>query len=131
MKLGTEQPAYSILSSESSEKTEPKRDRSRATEKRGIAVNPNVACEILLHSEEKSADLHVGLRHLLSFPSPCDDDQDHRQSWDSVHDLKIRGLFSALKNAITYNDQAVKECGMLKIATMDFAQCPNESWPSI
>lgn len=94
-------------------------------------MNPNVACEILLHSGEKSADLRVGLRHLLSFPSPCGDDQDHGQSWDSVHDLKIRGLFSALKNAITYDDQAMKECGILKIATRDFAQCPNESWPSI
>lgn len=98
-------------------------------------MKPNVASEILAALEKSlpGADLCVALRHLLSFPSPCGDDQDHRLSWDSVRDLKIRGLFSALKNAIMHYDQAVKECGILniKIATVDFGQCPDESWPSI
>lgn len=106
------------------------RDRNRNTKRGSLLWNLTWPCEILAALEKSlaGADLCVALRHLLSFPSPCGDGQDHRLSRDSVHDLKINGLLSALKSAIVHDDQAVKECGILniKIATMDFGQCPNE-----
>ena len=90
------------------------RDRNRNTKRGSLLWNLTWPCEILAALEKSlaGADLCVALRHLLSFPSPCGDGQDHRLSRGSVHDLKINGLLSALKSAIVHDDQAVKECGI-------------------